>query len=196
MAADGNLLETPNGPQLPSVQLLHLCYLLLPFQGRAPWKSNPALFPMGSVAIPAWLSLEQRAPAPGGQLSPGTVVGSNQIPELHKRPRDKGQGQRHGGGSATTSEQNQVSDAEGSRASPFPGQVLPMLALRPTQVSEAPLIARARLCVPVSLRHRRGQPGELCHPGALHRPISASHGDAARRKGGRGGKGPLCPHCN
>ena len=48
-----NLLETPDSPQLLSVQLFRLCRLLFPFQRRAPQRSNSSLFQMGSIALPA-----------------------------------------------------------------------------------------------------------------------------------------------
>lgn len=92
-----NLLETSNSPQLLSVQLFHLCYLLSPFQGRAAWRSDSVLFQMGNIAIPARLSPEQegRAPAPGRQLSPAARTRQQAVtrsPSYTSVPGTRGKG--------------------------------------------------------------------------------------------------------
>lgn len=51
-----------------------------------------------------------------------------------------------------------------------------MLALQPAQVSELSLSEHASMSrCPFDTAWDRGQPGELCRPRALHRPISTSH---------------------
>lgn len=170
MAAD-NPLESPAAPlssAFPSP------YLLFPFQGRAPWSSNSALFQTGSTAIAARLSPEQERRAPAARAPRWAVTGSPSYTSV-PGPRGKGsaaEGLSHRLRANPGVTHRGVACVSLSRLGALDVSFAAGTSLRTSShLSEHASVSRC----PFDTARDRGQPGELCRPRARHPPVSAPH---------------------